>query len=92
MAAWIRAGGVGAPCHFPMPRAQEAVKIAVDQLLQTYGENWQDHRDLAPVFMPLRKDWKTMAKWEKRDLVRQTLKSAARTYNRQEVRAKKAKD
>jgi len=92
LAGWNLAGGTDAPRSFLMPQAATAVKKAVEHLQENYGDDWQDHADLALVFKPLRRDWTAMEKWEKRDLVRQTLKSAARTYNRQAVRAKNHSD
>jgi hypothetical protein len=90
VAALEVAGGPSAPSRFPMPPIDVVVKKAVEVIASIHGADWQDHPEVASVFRPLRSNWGIMSVWEKRSIVRQALKSAARTYHRQAVRAKMA--
>ncbi len=85
IAAYELAGGmlknVGKP--EPTPDVAPWVKKTVQVLTDTFGPKWEEAKEIETVFKKFRSDWKTMLTWEKKQLVRSTLKSAARTLKAQ---------
>ena len=74
------AGQLGSTTAVPVPPVNDLVNRAM-ALLEEQGPAWLDN--VSGHFRPMRGNWDSMLTWEKKQLVRSTFKTAARTLKRQ---------